>query len=66
MTKLDSLKRSMPLCLVGSSCDDATSIAELAALAETELDLIDEGQDGTEDCTPADRREILRFLRRCR
>jgi len=51
-----------PNCLYGSCCDDAHDDAELIHLVRGELDLIEEGQDGTEHFTRREIAEIRRWL----
>lgn len=46
MTAAEAIRR-MPLCLVGC-LDDAETINDLWWLVRIELDLIEEGQDGTD------------------
>ena len=62
---LATARRIMPAYLVGCpACDDADTVAELLSAAKTELDLILEGQDGTDDATPKDIAAIRQFIRR--
>jgi len=42
----------LPDCLIGGGCDDATDPEEMIHLAKVQLDLIEEGQDGTEEDDP--------------
>ncbi len=42
----------LPMCLVGGGADDATTMEDLVSLARIQLDLIEEGQDGTEEDDP--------------
>ena len=51
-----------PLCLIGGCIDDVTTDAEIIHCARIQLDLIEEGQDGTEEYTRRDITEIRRFL----
>ncbi len=54
-------RRKLPACLVGTSVDDAKSLAEARRLAQIELDLIEEGQDAADDYTAAEVRQIRRL-----
>jgi len=62
----DAAFRTMPCCLVGSACSDATSLDELLDCAQTELDLYEEGQDGTDDWSRRDANSVRRFLEKWR
>ncbi len=51
-----------PACIVGY-VDDAKDEGELIHSVRTELDLIEEGQDGTEEYTPREVAAIRRWLK---
>lgn len=51
----------VPPCLLGDICD-ARTLEEAVHLAVIQLDLIEEGQDGTGDYTPADVKRIRRWI----
>ena len=55
-----------PSCLVGGHVDDARDDAELIHLVRIELDLIEEGQDGTQHYTRRDLATIRRWLQKRR
>ncbi len=53
-----------PLCCIGGSVDDARTNDEVVDCVQSELDLINEGQDGTEEYTRREVTGIRRWLRR--
>lgn len=53
---------SLPACLAGD-VDDAADLTEAIHIAKCQLDIIAEGQDGTDHYTPADVREIRNWIR---
>ena len=53
---------TVPDCLAGDVCD-AADLEEAVALATTQLDLIHEGQDGTEHYTRRDVRAIEKWIK---
>lgn len=57
----DDWRESVPACLVGD-IDDAGDLAEAVHLAVCQLDLIEEGQDGTEHYTRHNIRQIKRWI----
>jgi len=59
-----TLRNAMPACLVGSGCDDARTVEDLAFGARIELDLIEECQDGTEHYTKREIASIRRFIKK--
>lgn len=64
ITTMKSAQRAMPLCLVGTSCDDASSLAELRHLVRCEIDLIEEGEDAANDYSRQDLAAIRRYYAR--
>ncbi len=61
--KLSTADLDYPACLVGGPGDDAKTDSELVDVTQTQLDLIDEGQDGTEHYTKREIAAIRRWLR---
>lgn len=57
------LKLRPPTCLVGGPVDDAASDKELLHLVRIQLDLIEEGQDGTEGYSRREVTAIKQWLR---
>lgn len=57
----DDWRQSIPACLVGD-IDDAADLAEAVHLAVCQLDLIEEGQDGTEHYTRQNVRQIKKWI----
>lgn len=54
----------MELPVACSAADDAQTPEEVIHMVRCELDLIEEGQDGTEDYTRQDISSIKKFLKR--
>ena len=54
----------LPISLVGSDVEEAETFAEAKHLAQIQLDLIAEDQDGTEEYTQQDISQIRQFTRR--
>jgi hypothetical protein len=54
-------RNKIPTCLVGTSVDDATTLAEARWLARIELDLIAEGEEAADDYAAAEVRQIQQF-----
>lgn len=54
-----------PDCIAGDICD-ARDVAEAVNLAEIQLDLIAEGQDGTEDYSAADVKKIKAWIQKAK
>lgn len=48
----DAMRKDIPICLIGGGADDARTLEDLVSVARIQLDLIAEGQDGTEDDDP--------------
>jgi len=64
MLTLKKARARMPLYLVGCPyADSAATIQELADAARTELDVILEGQDGTEGASPGDVSALKAYIR---
>jgi hypothetical protein len=53
-----------PSCLTGGYVDEAVDDLELYHLVLVQMDLIDEMQDGTEEYTTKDIREIRNWLKK--
>lgn len=60
-TKRPSWWNKIPECLWGD-VDGAEDLLHAKYLAQVQLDLIEEGQDGTEDYTPVQIAQIKRFI----
>jgi hypothetical protein len=50
--KFRKMFAELPDCMTGSAADDAQTAEDLISVCRTQLDLIEEGQDGTEDDDP--------------
>ena len=62
MTIFEKMRRDLPSTMIGCpACDDAQTQFDLVFACETQLDLINEGQDGTEYDDP---QTIKRWLRK--
>lgn len=60
-TNFSKLFRSMPIVLVGSGCDDATTTEELLDCAQTQVDIAEEGNnDGA--MSPAETKTVRRWI----
>lgn len=62
--RIQGWRQTIPTCLIGGSIDDAKTLDEAIHLAKIDLDLIEEGQDGTEEYTRGDVRDIRKWIKR--
>ena len=61
LTFKDAFKK-LPMCLVGADDGSVKTITDLWHLARIQLDLYDEGQDGTEDMTAKDVGALRKYM----
>jgi glutathione S-transferase len=63
LTKSDFEKAmsDLPICMVGALMGDEKTIGDLVYACQVQLDLIEEGQDGTEEDDP---KAIRRWLKK--
>ena len=59
-SRFKQARADIPPSLVGGCADDARTMGELIHAARIQLDLIEEGQDGTEEDNPDEIRKWLK------